>query len=689
FTILPLSLAAKAYVLSHLLLAGLSTYALARSLGMRLPGALLAATAYELTGLLYVNSSCCPNHTGIAAWLPFTLLGAELAVRSTGWLPRLIWWGASGFGLSQVLAIWLGQGAYYVGLTLGGYVAYRTLVDLPIGGRGAVRRVVDLVMHGGAIVLFGLGLAAAGLLPRLEYNSFSNLADGYANLAQQSEGGWGARSWHYLLRLDRWYTGAIALGLAVGAVFLARRRYAVPFWVVLSLAVVFLARSRSTPLYSLVYLLPRFEELHTHAPARVLTVFYLAPALLAGATVDCLADVDKKVPWQLLLPSVTLLLVVAAAGFAAVVPIGGIFLIAAVFTVVLLAAAVLFPLGRQTIAWLLVLLAATELLVAGRVVLDERRQIVGAHGSRKANLAAYTEPRGAGQFLLRRMGDERFRYFGYEPYARGRYQAYPPRWADPMTAALLVNNRATTQGLEDLQGYNPVHVARYDAFLRALNGSRQGYRSASVSPQGLVSPLLDLLNTRYIVVPASWHPGRSDLAALDRAHDAVYDDGQVRILARSSVLPRAWLVHRAQRVGRARGLEMLAERAVDPRQVALLYDPPPPLSYRGGGKGDNVEIVDYQPDRIVLRASTQAEALLVLSEVYYPAWKAYVNDKPVRLYAANHLLRAVPVPVGTSDVELRYESGHLTVGLLVSGVSYFGIAALVLAWMASWWRRRI
>jgi hypothetical protein len=132
---------------------------------------------------------------------------------------------------------------------------------------------------------------------------------------------------------------------------------------------------------------------------------------------------------------------------------------------------------------------------------------------------------------------------------------------------------------------------------------------------------------------------------------------------------------------------MLAKRAVDPRLVALHSEPLPALS--DGGRGaDDVTIVDYQPDRIVLRARTDAQALLVLSEVYYPAWKAYVDGEPVRLYATNHLLRGVPVPKGTSDVVLRYESGALTAGMLVSGVSYAVLLALGPVWMVGWWRRR-
>jgi hypothetical protein len=36
-----------------------------------------------------------------------------------------------------------------------------------------------LVIVGGTILAFGFGMAAAGILPRLEYHARSNLADGY------------------------------------------------------------------------------------------------------------------------------------------------------------------------------------------------------------------------------------------------------------------------------------------------------------------------------------------------------------------------------------------------------------------------------------------------------------------------------------------------------------------------------
>src|SRR3954469_7419264 len=137
FALLPLVAAVKNLMLLHLLLAGLFTYALARALRLGVYGAFLAAVAYEYSGLFYVQNTCCLQYIGVMAWLPLAMLGAEMAIRSTLWVRRGLWWGLSGLALSQILAGWFGQGSYYALLALGGYIAYRTLLSPPnelVGG---------------------------------------------------------------------------------------------------------------------------------------------------------------------------------------------------------------------------------------------------------------------------------------------------------------------------------------------------------------------------------------------------------------------------------------------------------------------------------------------------------------------------------------------------------------------------
>ncbi len=684
FTALPPLGAAKAYLIFHLLLAGCTTYALARTLKMGAAGALFSAVAYEFSGFLYVENACCFAYAGVMAWLPLSLLGADKAIGSSGRASRVLWWGGSGLALSQILASWLGQGSYYALLALIGYVTYRTLVSPPGHARGLRTRLRGSVLHGGGILLFGFGLAAAGLLPRLEYNALSNLAGGYPG--PKGDGGWTVEDWRLLLEPGLFYAGGTVLALALAAPVVARGRSATPYFASLCLAALVLAGAEATPLHSALNLLPRFEQLHARFPERTMVVFFLGAALLAGATLSRLGELGKRAGPLLLLPAL-------AASFLAVwFPLPAPVLLALVLASVPLAAYALLPAPyaawRGLAAGALVLVAFSDLFASGRAALVEQGEAKGGSKLtdriREVDLAAYYRPTDATRFLRSASGDEPSRYLGYGPRTGVRRAlSSPVRFADPEMQALGVNNQAMVQALQSVQGYNAVRLARYDEYVRALNGEGQDYHYADVFEGGLDSPLLDLLNVRHVIVPARTPPdGDEGLGDLKNSNPVAYEDDRVQVLENRGALPRAWIVHSARRAGPAEALDLLSSGAVDPGSTALLEETPPRLAQLDDGSTDSARVTEYGADRVSLETSTGAPGLLVLSETYYPAWRAYVDGRPVRLYRANYLLRAVPVPAGEHSVELRYESVTLRVGIWISlatGGSLVAVASAVAA----------
>lgn len=692
--LLPLPTAALTFVIFHLILAGLSTYALARAIGLSVVGALVAAVAFEYSGMLYDRPVCCPPYIQVAAWLPLALLGVELALRRRTWLARAWWWGTAGFALSQVLGGWLGQGSSYALLAIGGYVAYRTLIDPPLPVPLARHRLAGLVLHGGAVLVFGFGLAAAGILPRLEYNALSNVAGGRYQGSMVWAAAIGGLGWMeittILVTRTGYYVGGATAGLAVMAIPVARRRFATPYFALLSAGALVLAGKDTTLLHTALYrLLPRFEVLHRHAPYRVLMLFYPGPAVLAGALVSSLERWHRRpavLTFAAVLPILTALLVVSRG-----VTISRTALAALVFTSFVVATYALIPLPalRELVPAGLLVIVSVDLITAGQGYMVERGP---EFGFAKVNLAPYYAPTGAGAFLQARAKDPPFRFFGYDPLIHQptdpHLALYRYHWSDPRTVALLLNNRGTPLHLQDVQGYNPVQLQRYVEYLTALNGFVQEYHEANIYPSGLASPLLNLLNVRYIVIPATSPTNRPDLTQVLREHITVYQDAQVRVLENRAALPRAWIVHNATQVAPGAALAHLSTGQVDPREVALLEEPPPPLRRPGDPTADQATIVEDEPDRITLRIRTDAPGMLVLSEMYYPAWRPYVDGEPVHLYVADHALQAVSVPIGEHQVELRYQSATLRSGLAISIAAYAALAGLGLA--AGWqrWRGR-
>ena len=693
FTILPLSIAASSYLFAHLVLAGLFTYALARVLRMNVAGALLAAVAYEFNGFMYWRNVCCSPYAGVMTWLPLAILGTELAIRSSRWLDRGLWWGVGGLALSQILAAWPGQGSYYALLALGGYVAYRTLLFPPGNIRGIQGRVLGFLLHGGGVLLFGFGLAAAGLLPRLEYHALSSLAEGYGNLegVRAAWGGWTMEDWKRLLVPGLVYPSLTILALALVAPLVARGRHAVPYFVVLIICTLVLAGQEVTPLHSVLYhLLPGFEWMHPHGPARIKVILYLGFALLAGATLTSLGERGGSARALVALPVLTSLFLVIGVGVSLTTEDLGnaprllLTNLAPLLALVVANACVmvyaLSPVGRRIAAILVVLVVFADLFAAGRATVAERATVSPGKALVKIDLAQHYEPTGAARFLRSETGDEPARYFGFGPHLQGDKRSihYNNWFTEKDTTALLASNLGTSMGLQSIQGYNAVQLARYSEYIEALNERPQGYHNTDVVPQGLDSPLLDLLNVRYVVVPAVVQPDQSVLRELKDTHPTVYSDDRVEVLENRNALPRAWIVHSAKQVAQTETLRLLSSGAVDPLRAALLEQSPPDLAYPDDASADRAVVNTYEADRIRLKTATGASGLLMLSEVYYPAWKAYVDGEHVPLYRADYLLRAVPVPAGEHTVEMRYESWTLRLGTAVSLLAGLILAALVL-----------
>lgn len=84
---------------------------------------------------------------------------------------------------------------------------------------------------------------------------------------------------------------------------------------------------------------------------------------------------------------------------------------------------------------------------------------------------------------------------------------------------------------------------------------------------------------------------------------------------------------------------------------------------------NTAKITEYSLNNIKVDVETTIDGLLFFSEVFYPAWKAYVDGKPVKILKTDYCMRSVPVEKGKHTVEMKYESDSFKNGLIYSFVS--------------------
>jgi hypothetical protein len=85
-----------------------------------------------------------------------------------------------------------------------------------------------------------------------------------------------------------------------------------------------------------------------------------------------------------------------------------------------------------------------------------------------------------------------------------------------------------------------------------------------------------------------------------------------------------------------------------------------------------------QAHRLEAEVACATNAMIVIAQCYYPAWKAYVDGHHVPLWRANHAYQALEVPAGVHQLLLRYEDANFRLG---TAISLATLTVLSLAWL--------
>ncbi len=239
-------------------------------------------------------------------------------------------------------------------------------------------------------------------------------------------------------------------------------------------------------------------------------------------------------------------------------------------------------------------------------------------------------------------------------------------------------NTSLLHGLFDVSGiWNPLQLADYRRYWDAVG--LRGLRS---------SRLYDFVNAKYVIghkdVPLDWD---KFVPVFDR-------DPQINVYLNTQSLPRAILVHQAIAVpDQESAFVHIQDPDFDPAS-SVIVEGGKALQGSGGAGGQGsreaegeslLDITVYRPNSIHLTANTLTEAYLVLSEVYYPGWRAYVDGRAAPVLRANYAFRAVYLEPGYHEVRLVFEPLSWKVGLGISLATWVGLAV----WALFTWRAHL
>jgi O-antigen/teichoic acid export membrane protein len=749
FYVLPVTRAYGLFTVLQLWLAGAFMYLFIRVVRLGRFPALIAGIIYQLSAFFLV-SVVFTMIIAAAAWLPLLLAIIEMTVRKQedkGGGPFVpIWYVLAGaVALGMVILAGHPEILVYTLLVMATYALVRLamlwwrLRAASVAGAARWRPVLRLAAWLGFMVGLGLGLGSVQLIPLVELVTRSfregsvTYSDviGWAYPARQiatfvvpdffgnpaHHGYWDlvSRQWVPVSSIF-WgiknyveagsYVGILPLILAVvGGVGSRSSPHRRNIWIFVVLAVVSLLLVFGTPLYAILYYgLPGVKQLHS--PFRWVFPYTLSVAVLAGFGVDCLRSrASKIVNWLawtafwigIALVAVSVVIWVAPTPF---IPVADRFLAAVE------QARQAFSSGQMLLSyqWRNLLILGLMLAGSGAVVRISRCPIYlprrlgrlpvwqplavavlvadlflfGAGFNPAADPAwlDFTPP--SVQFLQQRVAEA-------EPWRLTTYQIQTPDSTKTLNA-----NIPWLNGLQDVRGYDSIIPRQYVEYMAAVEGQGELLynRIAPIYGAGnLSSPLLDLLNVRYVV---------TEVEIPNSDYKLVYDD-EVRIYENVDALPRAFALPRAEWISSADLPARLT--GLDPRRVVLL-DEGHGSEASGNTWGDwplqPAKIVSYSPNTVFVDVEMPGRGWLVLADSYFPGWKAYrsapdeeaPNAKTVpeeetelQIVRADGNFRAVWLEAGAHLVRFKYTPLSFKLGLYGSFMAGMVMLLLALYWL--------
>jgi len=239
-------------------------------------------------------------------------------------------------------------------------------------------------------------------------------------------------------------------------------------------------------------------------------------------------------------------------------------------------------------------------------------------------------------------------------------------------------------GIEDIAGYSSFYSRRYGDFLHlAQDGAdvpKPGRYSRWIVIRGIGSPLLDSLNTKYLLTPKQ--------VVLTSKHFPLVYDGEIKIYQNLRADPRCFVVHDAQIVhDRDEAYAALSRSTREDlhRRVILesapverktISSPSPMNPAMNLNDKARVGMVSYGPGKIELKVESPQSGFLVLSENYARDWKATLQGRAAPIFRANYMMMAVPVPAGQSHIVFYYHPSTLRLSIMISLGSWLGLGAI-------------
>ena len=198
--------------------------------------------------------------------------------------------------------------------------------------------------------------------------------------------------------------------------------------------------------------------------------------------------------------------------------------------------------------------------------------------------------------------------------------------------------------ISSVEGYDPLFLKSYAEFISAINRNKPNINppfgfNRIVRIENLNPRFLNLLGVKYIL-------SFSDLTSL--GYERVFQEGQTKIFENKNVIPKVFIAKKILSAkDKQQVINMMFENSFEPRTEVVVQDL---TNLEIKGKGE-VQVKSYNSNKVEVSIQTSSEEFIVLTDIFYPTWKAKLqNGKELKIYQSDYLFRGVVVPPGKNVI---------------------------------------
>lgn len=231
----------------------------------------------------------------------------------------------------------------------------------------------------------------------------------------------------------------------------------------------------------------------------------------------------------------------------------------------------------------------------------------------------------------------------------------------------LESNFETQYSIFSPNGYDPLYIKRYGEFVQGSNRGKideeftvfnrsdavvaKGYGKEDLKSNEHRLKVLDFLGVKYFLSTNT--DGFSSFT--DSRFKLIFEKNGIQVYENSKALPRAIFVSDYKTFKtKEEFVKIFFSKEFDPEKTVLLEKN---INFKKEKNiaSSEIKLIQYESNDVSYEVKNGKEGVFFLSDVYYPGWKVFVDNKQKELLRTDYAFRGVVLEKGEHGVHFKYD----------------------------------